>query len=110
MRLGLRWSAVATLILLKSGKRLLKFQFHSSLILNAQAGLELDSNGVRCQIPTAGAFWSVPESIQWGDLFSNHVSFVRPKGYPQGFNDWFPIDFRNVVVDNSALLRNAFRS
>ena len=40
------------------------------------------------------------EGPAWGDLFESHVAFVQV----EGFKDWFPVDFRDVVRDANEML------
>ena len=37
---------------------------------------------------------------QWGGLLENKVAFVQPEGW----QDWFPLDFRNVVKPAEEML------
>jgi hypothetical protein len=43
--------------------------------------------------------WKVDPEKSWGDLGGSRAVFVRPNGW----NDWFPIDFRHPVVNTAEL-------
>jgi hypothetical protein len=101
---------IASLWLFKNGQQKVKFQFHKTLKNVEGRGLEISYGGKTKKIDpgivtSEGHFvfeWkpTSDETPKWGDLFGNRVAFVRPVGW----NDWFPIDFRDVVRPASELL------
>jgi hypothetical protein len=105
---------VASLLLFQNGGVKIKLRFHRSLSFGAEPSIEIAyvaSSGTRSgklgpvTRSADGDYeteWapSAQEMPAWGTMFQNQVAFVRPTGW----KDWFPIDFRNVVLSNSQLL------
>jgi len=103
----------ASLITYRTGARKLTLKFHRSLPLEGKAiKLRLGNNAVGDKsLPAKGRnvdgdfefTWAmnVGEGPQWGGMFDNRVAFVQPDGW----QDWFPLDFRNVVKSADEMLK-----
>jgi hypothetical protein len=104
---------VVILAILKTGGSALKFKFHGSLVFT-EPSVEVAylKNGTphfkkfgilsKNSDGDYEAVWQPnnDEAPIWGSMFQNNVAFVRLGGW----NDWFPVDFRNVVIPNQQLL------
>jgi hypothetical protein len=103
---------MATLVLLKNGSSLLKIRVHQRLV-KAPSAVRLvyyfQTNRQEKVWPVpagvTGDFsvtWSptAQEAPLWGSMLQNQVAFVQVGSDAQ----WFPLDFRDVVIANSELL------
>jgi len=118
LNFGSAWSfpqppMIATLLSKKNGDIKFKLRLHRSYDLNNHglqmtynlAGQKKIKHWQKMTRTPEGDFeveWQVgsAEAPEWGDLFKNNVAFVQPDGW----QDWFPLDFRNVVKPASELL------
>jgi hypothetical protein len=115
---GTNWNftqppVIAILLLKKTGEMKLRLRLHRSFDLSKR-GLQLSYsvNGqkknkhfeefTRSSEGDFEVVWepSPSETPEWGNLFQNNVAFIQPDGW----KDWFPIDFRDVVRPASELL------
>jgi len=104
---------VATLIIKKNGLMRIKLRFHHSLnignggvkLIYLQNGKKMVAQWPGVKVNASEDFeldWqpSAQEAPSWGDLFTNQVAFVKPDGW----HDWFVLDFRNVAMPATELL------
>ena len=98
---------VATLVKLENGEQSLSLRFHYTLPLGNRGVTLRYAGGSKhwdsLQRMANGEFvaqWRFRNELSWGDLFSNRVAFVQIDGW----QDSFPIDFRDVVKSESEML------
>ena len=97
---------VATLIQFNTGASALSLHFDSAVIKKAgKVRLQFQDTILLSNDVAVGqqeVAWGIEanQGPQWGDLFGNRVSFVQVPGS----QDWFPIDFRNVVKTADEML------
>lgn len=99
---------IAALQSYTDGSTKLKIRFHQSLKL-PQPGVQIQfadgsshhwDQTLKTKDGDFEVEWKSQNGPAWGDLFQNRVAFVKPDGW----NDWFPLDFRNVVRSVNELL------